>query len=163
MELLDNILCGVPLQQSPALLSAGISHGFTTRLGGVSEGIYASLNLGLSRGDDRERVRENYRRVCNALSVDINQMVLSCQVHGDRVRRVTEADLGKGLDRAVDYEADGLVTDVPGATLVVFGADCLTILLADPVKRVIAAVHAGWRGTASGIVERAVEIGRAHV
>ncbi len=157
MELLDNILCGVPLQQSPALLSAGISHGFTTRLGGVSEGIYASLNLGLSRGDDRERVRENYRRVCNALSVDINQMVLSCQVHGDRVRRVTEADLGKGLDRAVDYEADGLVTDVPGATLVVFGADCLTILLADPVKRVIAAVHAGWRGTASGIVERAVE------
>lgn len=157
MELTEQILEGVPLQISPQMKQAGVAHGFTTRLGGVSQGIYASLNLGANRGDDREKVRENYRRVCAALGAEPGKLVFSSQVHGDAVRAVTAADLGKGLDRAVDYEADGLITDVPGATLVVFGADCLTVLLADPVRRVIAAIHAGWRGTALGITARAAE------
>ncbi len=157
MDLLDQIKGEVPFQISPALERAGVPHGFTTRLGGVSEGIYASLNLGTNRGDRLDRVRENYRRVCAALGVDIHRLVFSSQVHQDTVQPITAADLGKGLDRKVDYDADGLITDVPGATLVVFGADCLTILLADPARQVIAAVHAGWRGPALGIVERAVE------
>lgn len=157
MELVEQVLKGVPLRVSPCLAKAGVAHGFTTRLGGVSEGIYASLNLGGNRGDDPGRVRENYRRVCEALGVDMGKLVFSSQVHGDVVRKVTLADAGKGLDRQVDYDADGLVTDVPGLTLVVFGADCLTVLLSDPVRRVAAAVHAGWRGTALGIVARAVE------
>ena len=84
-------------------------------------------------------------------------MVFSCQVHGDTVRVCTAADAGSGLARKPDYEADGLITDVPGLCLVVFSADCLPILLHDPVRRVVAAVHAGWRGTANGIVERACE------
>jgi hypothetical protein len=157
VELLDKTLGGVPFQISPQLEKAGVKHGFTTRLGGVSEGIYASLNLGVNRGDDPERVRENYRRVSEALGVDRDRLVFSSQVHEDAVRPVTLEDAGKGLDRPVDYQADGLVTDVPGLPLVVFGADCLTVLLCDPVRQVIAAVHAGWRGTALGIVERAVE------
>ena len=157
MELREENLGGIPLQISPRMRQAGAVHGFTTRLGGVSEGIYASLNLGKGRGDDPERVRENYRRVCAALGVDMDGLVFSGQVHGDVVRPVTETDRGKGLDRTVDYDADGLITDVPGLTLVVFGADCLTILLHDPIRRVIAAVHAGWRGTALGIAARAVE------
>lgn len=157
MELTERMIKGIPLQISPVLERAGIPHGFTTRLGGVSEGIFSSLNLGANRGDDPARVRENYRRVCAALGVDGGKLVFSSQVHGDVVRAVTPADAGKGLDRRVDYDADGLITDVPELTLVVFGADCLTILLCDPVRRVIAAVHAGWRGTALGIAAKAVE------
>ncbi len=120
-------------------------------------GIFSSLNLAPNRGDDPALVRENYRRVCEVLGVDMEGLVFSCQVHRDDVRKVTADDRGKGLDRRVDYEADALVTDVPGVTLVVFGADCATVLLADPVRRVVAAAHAGWRGTAMGIVERTVE------
>lgn len=153
----EQIMGGVPLQISPQMELAGVPHGFTTRLGGVSEGIYASLNLGANRGDDPARVRENYRRVCTALGVDMEKLVFSSQVHGDVVRPITLADAGKGLDRRVDYDADGLITNVSGITLVVFGADCLTVLLCDPVRRVIAAVHAGWRGTALGITARAAE------
>lgn len=157
MDLIDVTLNQIPMQVSLRMTMGGIPHGFTTRQGGVSEGIYSSLNLAFGRGDDREKVEENYRRVCGAFPVDINKLVLTTQVHGDQIRTVTAEDWGKGLSRPKDYEADGLITDVPGTTLVAFGADCLTALLYDPVHRAIGAVHAGWRGTASGIVERAVE------
>ena len=83
--------------------------------------------------------------------------MITAQVHKDTVRQVTVKDWGKGVSRPKDYEADGLITDVPGTTLAAFGADCLTALLYDPVHRAIGAVHAGWRGTASGILVRAVE------
>lgn len=157
MDLIDVTLNQIPMQVSLRMTAMGIPHGFTTRQGGVSEGIYASLNLAFGRGDDRENVEENYRRVCDAFPVDINKMVLTAQVHGDHIRTVTEADWGKGLSCPKDYEADGLITDVPGTTLVAFGADCLTALLYDPAHRAIGAVHAGWRGTAKGILARAVE------
>ena len=137
--------------------AGGVAHGFSTRLGGVSEGIYATLNLGMNRGDAPDRVRENYRRFCAAIGAEREGLVFSSQVHGDGVRTVTSADLGKGLEQTVDYEADALITDVPGAVLTVFSADCLPILLYDPVRRAVGAVHAGWRGTASGIAARAVQ------
>lgn len=157
MAFYDKKIDGLTLHTSSLLEEAGVIHAVTTRPGGVSEGIYASLNLGRGRGDERPRVVENYRRVCAALGVDMHRMVSSSQVHGDEIRKVTSVDIGKGLDREIDYDADGLITDIPGVTLTVFGADCLTILLYDPVRRVIGAVHAGWRGTALSIVERAVE------
>lgn len=157
MDLIKRSIEGVPLRRSPLLEAAGIPHGFTTRQGGVSEGIYSSLNLGTNRGDDPDRVRENYRRVCAALGVEREKLVFSGQVHQAEVRRVTALDGGKGLDRPVDYDADGLVANEPGLTLVVFGADCLTLLLCDPKRRVAAALHAGWRGTALGIAARGVE------
>ena len=125
--------------------AGGAAHGFSTRLGGVSEGIYASLNLGANRGDDPAHVRENYRRFCAAIGTDVERMVFSCQVHGCGVRVVTAADIGKGLGRPVDYEADALITDVPGIALTVFSADCLPILLYDPQRRVAGAVHAVYR------------------
>lgn len=84
-------------------------------------------------------------------------MVLANQVHGDVVRTVTTADVGEDFGQKVDGEADGLITAIPGVCLTVFCADCLPILLHDPVRRVVAAVHAGWRGTANGIAVRAVE------
>lgn len=135
----------------------GARHGFSTRQGGVSQGIYESLNLGSNRGDDPEKVRENFTRFCAALDVDVEKLVFSSQVHGDTVRVCTAADAGTGLDKSVRYEADALITDVPGLALTVFTADCLPILLYDPDRAVIAAVHAGWRGTALGLVEKTVE------
>ena len=157
MELYDKMVNGLTIQVSPQLEELGVPHGFTTRLGGVSEGIYASLNLGVNRGDERAAVEENYRRICGALGVDTAGVALSSQVHGDRVLTMTAADRGRGLTRPAEKDGDGLVTDVPGVTLTVFGADCLTVLLYDPVRQAAAAIHAGWRGTALGIVERAVE------
>ena len=162
MELYDKQRSGLTFQTSHQLEQAGIPHGFTTRTGGVSAGIYDSLNLGLSRGDDPALVRQNYGLVCDALGMDVSRLVLSHQVHKDGVRIVTTADAGKGLDRTVDFEADGLITDIPGMPLVVFGADCPTILLCDPVRRVAAAFHAGWRGTALGIADRVISIMTHH-
>lgn len=148
---------GLSFQVSSRMQELGIKHGFTDRLGGVSEGIYASLNLGINRGDDRKNVEENYNRVCRTLGVDREKLVFSGQVHGDVIHSVELDDIGKGLNQTVDYDADGLITNIPEVTLVVFGADCLTILLCDPVKQVVAAVHAGWRGTALGITAKTVE------
>lgn len=161
MAFYDKAVNGLTLHVSTLLEEQGVPHAFTTRFGGVSEGIYASLDLGLNRGDDETRVRENYRRVCEALGVELGKLVLSSQVHEDAVKKVTADDAGKGLDQRIEYSADGLMTNVPGMTLVTFGADCLTIMLYDPVRKAAANVHAGWRGTALGIVDRAVERMRA--
>lgn len=157
MELYDKQAGGLTLQVSPRMERQGVPHGFTTRSGGVSQGIYDSLNLALGRGDRRENVLENYRRVCDALSVDITKTVLTVQVHEDSVRWVTAEDWGKGLERAQDYRADGLITDTAGTTLVAFGADCLTALFYDPAHHAIGAAHAGWRGTAAGILKKTVD------
>ena len=136
---------------------SGVRHGFSTRIGGVSPAPWDSLNLGVGRGDDMDRVRENYRRFCAALGVDEHWAVLSKQVHEDNIRHVTADDCGKGLFRDRDYTSvDAMVTDTPGIPLVVFSADCNVILLYDPVRRAVGAAHAGWRGTAAGIAGKTV-------
>lgn len=157
MAFYDKEVNGLTLHTSTLLEELGVPHAFTTRFGGASTDVFDSLNLGTNRGDEPERVRENYRRVCQALGVEMDKLVLTSQVHGDVVRQMQLDDAGKGLDRKIDYDADGLMTNVAGLTLTAFGADCLTILLYDPVRKAVANVHAGWRGTALGIVERAVE------
>ena len=117
---------------------SGVRHGFSTRIGGVSPAPWDSLNLGVGRGDDMDRVRENYRRFCAALGVDGHRAVLSKQVHEDNVRHVTAEDCGKGLFRDRDYTSvDAMVTDTPGIPLVVFSADCGIILLHDPARSVM--------------------------
>lgn len=154
---------GVPYHASSLLENEQIVHGFSTRLGGVSGGPFASLNLrcGGADPDSRERVLENYRRLCAALGADAGDVVQSKQVHGDAVRHVTAADRGKGLFAATDYAADALVTDEPGLDLTVFSADCIMVLLHDPVTRSVGAVHAGWRGTALDLPAKTVrELGR---
>lgn len=154
---------GVVYHTSSVLDAPGLIHGFSTRLGGVSEGPFASLNFrgGGPEPDVRENVRENYRRFCEALGTDVHNMVQSHQVHEDTVRHVTGADRGKGLFAATDYTADALVTDEPGLSLMVFSADCIILLLHDPVTASIGAVHAGWRGTALDLPAKTVgEMGR---
>ena len=135
----------------------GVRHGFSTRKGGVSVPPWDSLNLGVGRGDDPAAVAENYRRFCGVLEVDHRRTVLSKQIHETTVRRCTAADAGKGLSLPRDYTADALITNEPGLPLVVFSADCGIILLYDPAHRAVGGVHAGWRGCAAGILEKAVQ------
>ena len=137
-------------------LLSGVTHAFTTRLGGVSRGVYASLNLRTSCDDDREAVRENYSILCRSLGIDGKKMVYSKQVHGTVVRAVTHSDCKEDPFDPVDYEADGLITDEKGLSLIIYTADCIPILLYDPSRRAVGAVHAGWRGTAGGIAGEAV-------
>lgn len=125
-----------------------VNHAFSTRIGGVSEGKFASMNFSFTRGDDPEHVRENYRRMAQFLRVDMQRMVLSHQTHTTNVRVVTEADAGKGVVRKREYQdVDGLVTNVPGITLVTFYADCVPLYILDPVHQAIGLSHSGWRGT----------------
>lgn len=131
-------------------------HCFTTRLGGLSQGYLASLNIGMHRGDEPENVAKNYAILANALDFDLKNTVLTHQVHSDIVRVVTKAD-AHGLDHHLYPQCDGLVTNDPGTVLVVFTADCTPILLHDPVTGAVGAVHAGWRGTAANIAGKAVQ------
>ena len=143
---------------SPLLEKTGlVRHGFSTRFGGVSTGIYESMNLSFTRGDREEAVRENYRRMAAFLSVPPERFVLTYQTHTDNIRKVTEEDAGKGLTCPRDYgDVDGLITNVPELCLGVFWADCVPILLLDPVHHAIGAVHSGWRGTVQRIGAKAV-------
>ena len=144
---------------STLLENKAISHGFSTRLGGVSQGAFSSLNLRSACPDAPENVRENYRRICTALGTDPSGIVRSKQVHEDTVRHVIRGDAG--LDAPRNYTADALVTNEPGLSLMVFSADCIILLLHDPVTRSIGAVHAGWRGTALDLPAKTVrEMGR---
>lgn len=158
MKIIDRTRNGVTFLSADGFEAVGgVAHGFSTRLGGVSTGIYESMDLGTTRGDEPGHVRENYRRFFAAIGADADSIAMSNQIHSDLVRPVTCADVKRDLYDVEPYEVDGLVTDIPGVSLVVFGADCLPVLFYDPVRRVAAAAHAGWRGTAAGIVERAVE------
>ena len=132
-----------------------VPHGFTTRLGGVSEGYLSSLNIGMHRGDKPEHVVENYRLLGAALGFSPEKLVLANQTHSDIVRVVTEHDCLGSLSHRDYPECDGLVTNTPGIALTVFTADCTPILLHDPVTGAVGAVHAGWRGTALGIAQKA--------
>ncbi|KFA93644.1 peptidoglycan editing factor PgeF [Archangium violaceum] len=134
-----------------------VPHGFATRAGGVSEGPHASLNLGFSVGDLRERVEENHRRLAVAAGAALEALHRVSQVHGDRV---VEAGAGEGTTGALrpsEGEADALWTERPEHWVAVGTADCVPVLLVDPEGRRVAAVHSGWRGTEARIVARAVE------
>ena len=149
---------GVSLLSCEAFARAGgVAHGFSTRIGGVSQGVWAGLNLGYNRGDDPDRVRENVRLFCAAIGGDYDGLVKTRQVHGNHIQPVTAADKGMDPIPPAPWETDGLITDEPGLCLAVFCADCVPVLLYDPVRRCIAAVHSGWRGTASAIARRAAE------
>lgn len=132
-----------------------VPHGFTTRLGGVSTGVLASLNLGFHRGDAEENIAENYRRLGNAIGFSPESCVLTRQTHSDIVRLVTKADRA-GLDHRNYPECDGLITKDPGVALVIFTADCTPLLFHDPVTGAVGAAHAGWRGTVSQIGAKTV-------
>jgi YfiH family protein len=130
----------------------------TTRTGGVSQGAFTALNLGLHVGDDRRRVIENRRRTAQALHLPASALVCAEQVHGGGVAVVGESDAGRGataVETAIPA-ADALVTDTPGLLITLFFADCLPVLLADTERRAVGLAHAGWRGLVAGIVENTV-------
>ena len=153
----------VPYLSFPALEKTGlVLHGFSTRLGGVSQGDCATMNFARNRGDAPENIRENYRRMAAALDFDPEQMVLSQQTHSTHIRQVTQADAGKGYSRELDYrDTDGLMTDVPGLVLVTSYADCVPLLFVDPVRCAVAASHSGWRGTVARMGRHTVEAMKA--
>ena len=140
------------------LVAEGISvpHCFTTRFGGVSVGDQASLNLAVGRGDSPENVEANFRILGQALGFEPEKIVTTLQTHSDIVRVVTKDDC-RGFIHRNYLECDGLVTNDPGVTLVVFTADCTPLLFHDPVTGAVGAAHAGWRGTAKAIGARVVE------
>jgi len=131
-------------------------HGFPTREGGVSVGAFASLNAAVSVGDERAHVEENLRRLAQAAQVDLSRLLTVSQVHGDRVLQARPGG-APGVVSPPLGEADALWTQEPGVAVGIRTADCLPILLEDPVGRRVAAAHAGWRGVLSEIAARTLE------
>ena len=125
-------------------------HGFFTRQGGVSTGVYASLNAGPGSRDDPAAVAENRRRIAAAFGRPSEALLTAYQVHSTEVA-IADRAWGEARPRA-----DGVVTRAPGLICAALSADCAPVLLADPVARVVAAVHAGWRGALAGVVESGV-------
>ena len=133
------------------LRARGIIHGFFTRAGGVSGGIFNSLNVGLGSSDDPESVRENRRRVAAAMGVPAGQLITVHQCHSPDVMTVEQAFPADSRPKA-----DAMVTNQPGLALGVLAADCGPILLADSEARVIGAAHAGWKGALTGVAENTI-------
>lgn len=125
-----------------------VEHGFSTRRGGISTGIFSSLNLSFHRGDDREAVMENFRRLARTFGIHMDQFVFTDQTHTTTVAMVTEKDAGRGLTLEPAFkDVDGLITDQPGLMLSAFFADCVPLFFVDPVRKAIGLSHSGWRGT----------------
>lgn len=144
---------GVPYLSYPVFERLGIvSHGFSTRLGGVSKGNCATMNLSTTRGDDPAAIAENTRRIAAAIGVEPSDMVYTHQTHTVNVAVVGEGDRGKRF-----MDTDGMVTDVPGICLVTFYADCVPLYFVDPVKRAVGLSHSGWRGTVGRMGKVTVE------
>ena len=135
-----------------------IRHAFTTRLGGVSEGEFTSMNMAFNRGDDPDHVTGNYRRFCLSAGFDFDSLTASAQDHHTFVRPVTKENCGVGIYKPRDMESvDGLITNEPGVTLVTYYADCTPLFFVDTKNKAIGLAHAGWRGTVGRIGEKVLE------
>lgn len=150
---------GIPYLTFPNIEKLGmVTHGISTRMGGVSKDHLKSMNLSFSRGDVRENVEDNFKRIARTLELPYENMVFSDQVHGIDIKRVRNKDKGKGIVKSLDYQGvDGLITNEPEIPLVTFYADCVPLFFVDPVKKAIGLAHSGWRGTAAGIGRITVE------
>jgi hypothetical protein len=149
----------VPLLRWADPGSLGVDVAVTTRHGGVSRPPFDTLNLGLHVGDDPADVVTNRTIAARAFGAELDGLVFARQVHGAGVAIVGRAEAGRGTAAEDDAvaETDVLVTTTPGVTLVILVADCVPLALVDPVARVLAAVHAGWRGSAAGVVGAALD------
>lgn len=140
---------GVPFLEFSLLKEMNcVHHGFSTRLGGVSTGIFNSMNLSFVRGDDEQLVQENYTRISRAIGVKKEKMVCSKQTHTTNVLVVNEEHIGNGITRENELDdIDGMVTNIPGVCLSTFYADCVPLYFVDGAKNVIGLSHSGWKGT----------------
>ncbi|WP_378952059.1 peptidoglycan editing factor PgeF [Pelosinus sp. sgz500959] len=136
----------------------GIKHGVSTRLGGTSVPPFSSLNLGLHTGDDDQHVIANRQLFCEAVGTAAKDVVTAEQVHADKIIVVTSEHLGKGATvyREAIEGTDALITNTPGIPLLLFFADCVPVLIVDPIKKVIGLVHAGWKGTVNKIAQKTI-------
>ena len=135
-----------------------VRHLFSTRMGGVSEGIFSSMNLSYTRGDDKEAVDENYRRIAQTLGCEVTDIVCSDQTHTTNIRVVKAEDKGKGILFPKDYtDIDGMITNVEGIVLATFYADCVPLFFVDTKRRAVGLSHSGWRGTAGRMGARTIE------
>ena len=152
---------GVHYLVFPKIEELGIvDHLFSTRLGGVSKGYFSEMNLSYTRGDEKEAVDENYRRISDVLGHGrkLDDFVCTFQTHTVNVMKVTEEDRGKGPAKLRDYtDIDGLITNIPGIILSTFHADCPPVFFIDPVKKAIGLSHSGWKGTKGEIAARTIE------
>ena len=143
------------LEFTPLIDIPFITHGFSTRLGGVSTGMFSSLNLGSGSSvyhDSSDNIKENFIRITESIGVEPDSLVISDQVHKTVVRLVNNNDRGKGFTVPRDYkEIDGLITNTPNVTLVTKYADCVPLFFVDPVKKAIGLSHSGWKGTVGRI------------
>ena len=145
---------GVLYLSYPLLEVTGlVKHAFSTRVGGVSEGVYSSMNLSYTLGDEEVRVRENFRRMANAIGVGEEDFIKSAQTHTTNVHQVTADNRYEVLQ-----DIDGLITDVPGLCLVTSYADCVPLYFVDPVHKAIGLSHSGWRGTVGKIGQKTLEM-----
>lgn len=150
----QKISMGIKYITVPSWLERGADVAISTRLGGVSEAPFQSLNLGLHVGDQAEAVLENRRRFISVFNQDLNSLVCCQQIHGNKVIRVDHSFKGRG---ALSYDDsipgyDGMITDCPGVYLATFYADCLPVCFFDPQKQAIGMAHSGWKGTMGKIV-----------
>ena len=149
---------GVTYMAFESFEKAGVKHGFSTRLGGVSEGVFSSLNLRFERGDEEENVRENFKRIAAAIGISYENMCFSKQTHTTNVVIVDKSMAGNGIVRPnVFNDVDGLITNEKDLPLVTFHADCVPLFFYDPVCKVVAAAHSGWRGTVGKIGKVVIE------
>lgn len=136
-----------------------LQHAFSTRLGGVSTGIYESMNLTYTRNDDQACVSKNFELFGEAIGVDIHNMVYAKQTHTTNVMRVTKEHCGMGIVRERDFDnIDGLITNEPGVCLVTSYADCVPLFFVDVARRAIGLSHSGWRGTVGNIAQKTIEM-----
>jgi YfiH family protein len=151
---------GIPFYSSSLMEAEDwLEHGVTPS--SYTQGYF---NLGFNRGEDEKIIIERREKVAQAFSVEVQRLVCVRQVHSDRVIWVDEKVFSSGIDYVIAQEnADGLVTALPDVLLATSHADCVPILLADPEHRVVAVIHAGWKGTASAIVINALELMKKHV
>lgn len=156
---LEEKLSMLPLLHFPLLDKTGIvEHCFTTRLGGVSEDIYSTLNFSVARGDKLEAVLENYRRVAETFGKTVDDFVCTDQTHTTTVLRVGKAEAGFGVVKERPYtDVDGLITNEAGVILSTFYADCVPLYFVDPVNKAIGLSHSGWRGTVGRMGQKTLE------
>ncbi len=155
----DGMQKELPLLHYPLLEKTGVvEHCFSTRLGGVSEDIYASMNFSFTRGDKEEAVLENYRRLAEMFGKTIEDFICTDQTHTTTVLRVGKEERGYGVTKPRSYtDVDGLITNEPGVILSTFYADCVPLYFVDPVHKAIGLSHSGWRGTVGRMGQKTLE------
>lgn len=137
-----------------------VNHGMSTRIGGVSDGVCASMNFAYNDYDTVENVAKNHRIFCEAVGIDINRIVKNKQVHSTKVIKIDEnQSFRDSTTPGFDFEgADGFITNVPNVTLFTFTADCSPVMIVDPVNKAVGLCHSGWRGTVGRIAQNAINM-----